>query len=147
MRNLLGLVLLALVVVPPSIAISDGSPRGAAMKPQLLSRVGYVMLGVADLHTASEFYHGKLGLQQRTTGDDLAFFDAGPISLVVSTEVGRAPGDSEVVFAVDHVDATYEALRKAGVTFHREPHAVAGDSWAASFRDPDGHALSIFGPR
>ena len=33
-----------------------------------------------------------------------------------------------------------------GVEFLREPSNVTGDSWAANFRDPDGHLLSIFGP-
>jgi len=32
------------------------------------------------------------------------------------------------------------------VTFMNEPRPVTGDRWAANFRDPDGHLLSIFGP-
>lgn len=33
-----------------------------------------------------------------------------------------------------------------GVVFLSEPMNVTGDSWAANFRDPDGHLLSVFGP-
>jgi predicted enzyme related to lactoylglutathione lyase len=36
-------------------------------------------------------------------------------------------------------------LEKSVTALLREPHPVSGNSWAASFRDPDGHILSIFG--
>ena len=52
-----------------------------------------------------------------------------------------------MVLAVVSVRAAYAALSDKGVEFLREPANVAGDSWAANFRDPDGHLLSIFGPR
>ena len=110
-----------------------------------LSKVGYVMLGVADIRATADFYGGKLGLKETRASDDLAFFDAGTISLVVSTEIGKTPGDSEIVFTVAHVREAYEALLKAGVKFIREPHQVSGDSWAANFKDPDGHNLTVFG--
>ena len=112
-----------------------------------LSKVSYVMLGVADVKTAQNFYEGKLGLKASVKTDDLVFFDAGSISIVVSSEVGKQPGDSEVVFSVEHVDAAYDALRLAGVKFDHQPHQVTDTSWAANFRDPDGHILSLFGPK
>ena len=34
-----------------------------------------------------------------------------------------------------------------GVAFRIAPRVVTGDRLAADFRDPDGHVLSIFGPR
>jgi catechol 2,3-dioxygenase-like lactoylglutathione lyase family enzyme len=112
-----------------------------------LSKVGYIMLGVADINRTSDFYHGNLGLKETRASDDLAFFDAGTISLVVSTGVGKTPGDSEIVFTVDHVQEAYEALRNAGVAFLHEPHLVSDHSWAANFKDPDGHNLTVFGPK
>ena len=51
-----------------------------------------------------------------------------------------------MVFSVAHVREAYEALQAKGVEFRLEPRAVAGPMWAADFRDPDGHTLSIFGP-
>jgi predicted DNA-binding protein (MmcQ/YjbR family) len=39
--------------------------------------------------------------------------------------------------------ADVELLTKTGIVLLREPHPVSGNSWAASFRDPDGHILSI----
>jgi hypothetical protein len=41
----------------------------------------------------------------------------------------------------------YRKLRYRGASFRVEPRLVTGDRLAADFRDPDGHVLSIFGPR
>lgn len=112
-----------------------------------LSKVTYVMLGVADVSRSLRFYQDKLGLRATAKSEDLAFLDADTISIVVSSEVGKEPGDSEVVFAVDHVQPAYEALRKLGINFEHEPHPLTATAWAANFRDPDGHILSIYGPQ
>lgn len=132
------------------IAVSTACPgqtnQGSSSVNPSLKGVQYVMFGVADLKTSVAFYENKLGLKARQVSDDLAFLDAGTISLVLSSEVGRAAGDAEVVFGTDHVEATSRLLKKTGIVLVQEPHLVSGDSWAASFRDPDGHILSIFGP-
>jgi predicted enzyme related to lactoylglutathione lyase len=47
---------------------------------------------------------------------------------------------------VDDVKASYRTLKSKGVEFMNEPRDVNGQEWAANFRDPDGHLLSIFGP-
>lgn len=36
---------------------------------------------------------------------------------------------------------------QVGVKFEHAPHALTESSWAANFRNPDGHILSIFGPK
>lgn len=105
------------------------------------------MLGVASIPAAVAFYHGKLGLKVTMQTDDLVFFDAGSVSIAVSSEVGRKVGDDEVVFAVEHVQAAFDGLSQAGIVFERKPHALTDTAWAASFRDPDGHVLSVYGPR
>jgi len=51
------------------------------------------------------------------------------------------------VFEVEDVDAAYLSLSARGVVFRVRPRVVTGDRYAADFRDPDGHVLSIFGPR
>ena len=60
--------------------------------------------------------------------------------------LGTAPGAVEVVFSVDHVRASYDALRAQGVEFKNEPRPVTGPMWGVNFTDPDGHMLSLFGP-
>lgn len=152
MRRLLALPLLLVVTTAsysqsPAVSSAQTAPGAASpAAPLHLGAVKYVMLGVADLQRSVDFYRGTLGLKVSQQGDDLAFFDAGSIQLVVSTEVGRAPGDSEIVFAVDHVRAAFQALSGAGVHFDRAPHSLTPTDWAASFHDPDGHVLSVFGP-
>ena len=99
------------------------------------------------MRSAIDFYHGKLGLEVSRQSEDLAFFDAGGISIVVSSEVGKTPGESETVFAVDHVQSAFESLSRRGIHFDSVPHQFSEVAWAASFRDPDGHVLSLYGPR
>ena len=52
----------------------------------------------------------------------------------------------QIVFSVEDVRGAYESLQKRGIAFEGEPRNVAASMWAANFRDPDGHWLSVFGP-
>lgn len=115
-----------------------------------LSRVSNIMLGVRELAQSLDFYHGKLGLAIKMQLSELALLDAGPVGLGLSTGHARsAPhiaGATEVVFHVENVRAAYEALSGKGVIFLNGPRQATPSEWAAHFRDPDGHLLSIFGP-
>ena len=119
----------------------------ALASQQRAYRVGYVMFGVASIQKSIDFYHDKLGLKLTRQAPDVAFFDAGTISIAVSPEVGREPGESEVVFAVAHVQEAYDALVQVGIRFDQAPHSLNAEAWAANFHDPDGHRLSVYGPR
>ncbi len=138
-RWLIGSLLVGLASMPLQGQIKSEKFR--------LSRVGYIMMGVANLQAASQFYRDKLGLSMTSQAEDVAFFDAGTVSLVLSTAVGKNPGSTEVVFSVDHVQQAYKALSQAGVTFDRKPRPITDSSWVANFHDPDGHTLSLFGPQ
>lgn len=115
-----------------------------------LCRIGSVMLGVRDLTKSLNFYHEKLGLPVKMQEAQLALLDAGPITLGLSTShVRLSPqvnGATEVVFQVENVRATRHTLINRGVEFMNEPRQVTPTEFAAHFRDPDGHLLSIFGP-
>ena len=58
-----------------------------------------------------------------------------------------ADGIPVTSFAVDDVHAEYERLKAAGVEFVHRPRMVSQgehlEQWAATFRDPDGHAITI----
>jgi catechol 2,3-dioxygenase-like lactoylglutathione lyase family enzyme len=116
-----------------------------------LKRVGVAMLGVRDLNRSASFYRDSLGLPLMTQFPRFAFFDAGNVSLVLSEPLAKAKspvaGATEVVFSVPAVTQAYESLRANGVQFRNEPRNVNGADWAANFDDPDGHTLSIYGPR
>jgi len=116
-----------------------------------LHQVGVVMLGVRELNRALNFYRDTLGLTLKAQFPGFAFFDGGNVTLVLSEPLARAKspvaGATEIVFSVPDVGQAYEALVAKGVQFRGEPRNVAGSDWAANFDDPDGHTLSIFGPR
>jgi catechol 2,3-dioxygenase-like lactoylglutathione lyase family enzyme len=115
-----------------------------------LSRVSTVMLGVTDLNKSLEFYRDKLGLIVKMQLPEIALLDAGSIMLGLSQALGRTTaqksGASEIVFQVENVRAAHAALGAKGVTLVREATQVTPTDWAAHFRDPDGHLLSVFGP-
>ena len=116
-----------------------------------LSRLGIVMLTVDDLSRSTTFYRDALGLPFQFGSTEFAFFDGGGVTLCLRQgPAGAAPvqeGRTELVFTVDDIDAAYAALGARGIKFRVEPRIVTGDQLAADFRDPDGHLLSIFGPR
>ncbi len=116
-----------------------------------LSQIGVVMLGVQDLARAVAFYRDKLGLSVKSEIPGFAFLDGGSVTLCLSQPLARSSdtmaGATEVVFSVEDVTHAYEVLRGRGVTFTQEPRNVTGSMWAANFQDPDGHRLSVFGPK
>lgn len=118
--------------------------------PFQLSRISSIMLGVSNLEQALAFYSGKLGLKITFQEPQIALLNAGSITLGLSPGHMRlapqAAGATEVVFQVEHVRAAQQALIQQGISFMNEPRQVTPTEWAAHFRDPDGHLLSIFGP-
>ena len=114
-----------------------------------ITGIANVMLGASDLDRARAFYRDTLGLPVKQEIPGFVFLETGPVTLCLSAAHARLaeqPGPSEVVLSVASVRDAYSALQAKGVEFLREPANVSGDSWAANFRDPDGHLLSIFGP-
>lgn len=113
-------------------------------------RVSHVMLGVSSVEASLPFYRDKLGMNVQHQIPGFAFLDGGSLTLALSEEVWRSMGKSagamEIVLGVDSVKATYAEMKQRGVAFTNEPRVVNGREWAANFRDPDGHLLSIFGP-
>ena len=112
--------------------------------------VGFIVVGVTELERSVAFYRDTLGLTMQFQQGGLAFFAAGPVSIILSAEMGRVrtpvAGAMELVFPVDSVKRVWRALTAAGVTFFREPRQVTEKDWAANMQDPDGHFLTLFGP-
>ena len=108
------------------------------------------MLGVRDVNRSVAFYRDKLGIKINQQFEGFAFLDTGTVSLILSEALAKnspnVVGATEVIFTVDDVRSGTEALNVQGVEFAHEPHHVNGPMWAASFRDPDGHLLTLFGP-
>ena len=115
-----------------------------------LTQINNVMLGTTDLARSLAFYRDTLGLAVQFERLGFVFLNAGGVTLSLSTTHKKlatpVAGGTEVVFGVADVTAAHEALRARGVEFLNAPRNVTGDQWAANFRDPDGHLLSVFGP-
>lgn len=119
------------------------------MSDRLLARVSVITLGVRDIVASIDFYRDTLGLPLQSVTAELAFFDVGGVTIMLSQPLskhtGLGAGATEIVFGVEHVKQTYELLRARKVAFVNEPRPVTGPMWAATFKDPDGHLLSLFG--
>jgi len=118
-------------------------------------KISNIILRVEDLARSLEFYRDRLGLTVLGSSEAFAFLDGRGVTLALNA-IGPAiaehpPGLVEVVFEVDNVVTTYEALAAAGVEFRGDPQVVMSDGGrdlvAADFRDPDGNVLSITGWR
>lgn len=116
-----------------------------------LTGIRTVLLGVASLDRSLAFYRDQLGLSVSMQFEGFAFLLVGDLTLGLSEGVAKyhatPPGAMEVVFSVSAVQAAYESLKSRGVEFKNEPRPVTPTDWGANFDDPDGHHLSIFGPR
>ena len=112
-----------------------------------LATIGTIMLGVRHLESSLAFYRDKLGLEVRMKLNDVALLATGGVALglIVRNPLPPASG-TEIVFPVDNVRAAYAGLQAQGVSFINQPHQITPTSWAAHFKDVDGHLLSIFGP-
>ena len=60
---------------------------------------------------------------------------------------GSLAGATEIVVAAESVSSRFSELKERGCTFINEPREVTPGSWAATCTDPDGHWLTLFGPK
>lgn len=114
-----------------------------------LPALSMVMLGVRDLQKSLRFYQ-KLGVKVCQQVPGYAFLETGAVSLILSEPAAKASqkiaGATEIIFSADDVTGHHAVLQQLGVEFTYPPHHVSGPMWAANFRDPDGHLLTLFGP-
>jgi catechol 2,3-dioxygenase-like lactoylglutathione lyase family enzyme len=117
-----------------------------------------IILRVADMQKSIAFYRDLVGLPLMSTLEEFAVLDGGGgMRLTLQQIVGKTPEPStglaamtEVVLESPDVIASYRAMKGRGVAFRVEPRVVTSDGglrdfYAADFRDPDGHVLSIAG--
>ena len=83
--------------------------------------------------------------------ETLAFFAGGGITLMLNANLRRANGPvagaTEIVLSADSVTSRFTEFKQSGCSFINEPREVTPSSWAATFTDPDGHWLTLFGPQ
>lgn len=118
------------------------------MPPKL--QVSMISLGVSNSARSIEFYGDTLGLEMIGKPGEVTLFRAGGIMIVLNQPAGEAArgklaGSVEVIFPAESVAANYKALAERGCPFVAAPHEVTPGMWAATFTDPDGHLLTLFG--
>ena len=116
-----------------------------------MQRITLIALGVSDVARSVAFYRDQAGFELQNQFGTIAFFSAGPVTLMLNQELRRPgaglAGAMEIVVAAESVTAAHRVLTERGCTFIREPREVTPGSWAATFSDPDAHWLTVFGPR
>ena len=117
--------------------------------PNMPSQVSFVVIGVTDLDKSIDFYNGVLGLEVTSRMAEIATISASTVTLVLSVPFGKAiqpaPASMELVFEVESVSASHSLLTERGCSFSKAPAEMRPGSWGATFTDPDGHFLTIFG--
>jgi len=115
------------------------------------TNINLVVLGVSDLAKSVAFYRDQAGFDLQNRMGSLAFFAAGGVTLMLNANLRRPQGSlagaTEIVIAADSVTSRFTVLKERGCTFINEPREVTPGSWAATFTDPDGHWLTLFGPK
>ena len=115
-----------------------------------------VILRVASLNASIGFYRDQVGLPLQSTFDEFAVFGAEGMAVMLQQIERKSSGPStglaaltEIVLESPDVMKAYREMKARGVVFLREPFAATTDGsrvlYAANFKDPDGHVLSITG--
>jgi catechol 2,3-dioxygenase-like lactoylglutathione lyase family enzyme len=147
-RVALSSLLLLLVALSPAAHAADTLPLHA----------NRIILRVSDLKASIGFYRDQVGLPLQSTFDEFAVFGAEGMAVMLQQIERKSSGPStglaaltEVVLESPDVMKAYREMKARGVVFLREPFAATTDGsrvlYAANFKDPDGHILSIMGWR
>jgi predicted enzyme related to lactoylglutathione lyase len=110
-------------------------------------KASMIVLGVTDVSRSLKFYRDTLGLSLAPSPGDLPMFRSGDLTIVLNGALPPSGRGFELVFPVESVSAVQKQLTTRGCTFLGDPREVAPNTWAATFSDPDGHHLTLFGAR
>jgi catechol 2,3-dioxygenase-like lactoylglutathione lyase family enzyme len=130
-------------------------PKGM---PFNITKLGHIVLNVADVERSTKFYTEVMGLKVSDVYTDeiapggMVFFRFNGDHHGIAV-VGSMPGESPAVelnhlalevATLDEVFIARAHLKKMGVKIDFEGRRRAGAQIAVEFRDPDGHRLEIY---
>jgi catechol 2,3-dioxygenase-like lactoylglutathione lyase family enzyme len=134
--------------LPSAPYLSDG-PEEVTQGLRSVHNVSVTLI-VASLRRSLTFYRDLLGLTEIDTGVGSAVLASGNARILLREVTDARPVDRRVVhlnLEVDDVHEAYERLRREGVEFNHPPRVVNQgeqlEQWAATLRDPDGHAIAL----
>ena len=115
-------------------------------------RLSVISLGVTDMDRSVEFYRDALGMELAGGVGEVTLVRAGDLNIALNRPLARASGDQivgavEVIFNVDSVVDSHAKLTARGCSFVNGPRETFPGTYATTFTDPDGHRLTIMGPR
>jgi extradiol dioxygenase family protein len=118
-----------------------------------IAKMAMVIVYSKDPMASLPFYRDLLGMRVQEASPHWVQLDCGGVSLSIHVHPNIPATRDEaapwVVFQVDDVRGTYEALVAKGVRFLEPPKQVCGDETmvglSADLLDPDGNRLSLFG--
>ena len=116
------------------------------------SRISMIAIGVKDPIRSAQFYSETLGLTILGKPGEVTLVKAGEITLVLNHPLwlaarGQIVGAVEIILPAESLEASHRDLTARGCPFVAAPHEITPGMWAATFTDPDGHRLTILGPR
>jgi methylmalonyl-CoA/ethylmalonyl-CoA epimerase len=110
--------------------------------------IAQVAITVKDIDRSRIFYRDTLELPLLIDVKDMAFFDCGPVRLMVggSKNNNILPGNTIIYLDCPDIDAAIAKLKAQDIHIEQEPMLAHKDNahelWLAFFTDPDGHILA-----
>jgi methylmalonyl-CoA/ethylmalonyl-CoA epimerase len=113
-----------------------------------LQDVAQIAITVQNLAEAKSFYRDVLELKFLFEAGSMAFFQCGPIRLMIGEAEKPSIAEGTIVyFRVADLESTAHVLSARGVSFVQQPHLVAKlkshDLWLAFLKDPAGNTLGL----
>jgi methylmalonyl-CoA/ethylmalonyl-CoA epimerase len=113
-----------------------------------LRRIGQVLVPARDLARAVAFYRDVLGVRFLFEVPRMAFFDLGPVRLMLAEHEGENDFSGSILYyGVEDIRDAHATLVERGVDFDQGPSLIAEmedhDLWMAFFRDSEGNQLAL----
>ncbi|HEX9938416.1 MAG TPA: VOC family protein [Longimicrobium sp.] len=114
-----------------------------------ITDVGQIAINAKDLQRAIGFYRDVLGLPFLFEIPNAAFFQAGPVRLMVgSAETAEFDHPASILYyRVPDIRAAFAALTAASVQIVHEPRMIAKmpdhDLWMGFFRDSEDNVAAL----
>ena len=107
----------------------------------MMSRISFVELPASDLASARSFYADAFGLAFTDFGPSYSCTLTGDVDIGLQADAGEATSAPLAVIAVDDLEASFEAVGKAGGVITKPIFAFPGGR-RFHFRDPSGNELA-----
>lgn len=121
----------------------------AATASPAITGITQICIVCQDVARATAFYRDVVALPFLFESNGLAFFQAGPVRLMLS-RAERAEHEhlsSMIYFATGDIEAKWRALQAAGATVGEPPHLIAKlpdrEVWLAEWRDTEGNFMAL----